>query len=805
MNLNVSRKKPGQSLPLIAFMIVVIIAMVGLSVDVGTAYGKQRQLQNSANAAALSGMSMTMGQRTNQEVWDSIKRSLAANRIDTASTRYRYKADYIFATAKPQLIGQWNMVGSEGMEIVPNANMTRPLNVIRIQVTLEEVFDTYFARVVGRPTLPVNVNGNACPGGYGIGVYPIGVPRMLVKGYHRIYSSRNPNTPLATNTEPWNSVASGEWDKPAYSNAPTMVGMIVELPIENQGGGTPPGTHIGWLNWNYKSNSNSAQALGTSMTYPGDLQDGFREGPIGDYSVQNNTPNGRLELLDWVDGSTGVKGSNDVDTQLNYLAQQRHVMILPMWSKTTTVNGKSTFYITKMGQFQMIEYGRTGNPKYLRLMYLGDAPGGADGCAKEVPDGTKLCPPNNPNCAPATEKTFGVSGTARVNRVWRTNKPNAASNDIVIVMDESGSMNYDWTDQVTNVVANRRITAARTAVKNFLRNYDLKDDPEARIAFVKFGGTSATRVADWSTACSASQIANECGGPGNKWPTIQQAVDSLNPRGATPGPYGFERAMQQLQTAQTTRASGRPVRKVVIFVTDGVFNICGSIPNTRACPAGQSPPCSLSPSTRCTNSADYNLVEPRPVWQGQQRAAEIKATGASIFTIALKGPCPAGSTECFDPKGLPEMSSGAGYHYEVDDGNALNNIFQLILAKIDNDACLPKEQVDLAPGAKLTLLSPSNPSFKRTTTADGEGRWQFSDLPAGQYVVKADAYSLRSPEDGLTRLYSRVRNALDLGEEGQVSFSLNPQWPQGSVVYGEVLLSLPTDSEGVPLNGCRAP
>jgi hypothetical protein len=233
--------------------------------------------------------------------------------------------------------------------------------------------------------------------------------------------------------------------------------------------------------------------------------------------------------------------------------------------------------------------------------------------------------------------------------------------------------------------------------------------------------------------------------------------------------------------------------------------VCGSFPNTSACRAGQSPPCSLSPSSKCTNSADYNLVEPRPVWQGQQRAAEIKAKGASIFTIALKGPCPAGSTSCFDPKGLPEMSSGAGFHYEVNDANALNNIFQLILAKLDNDQCVPKEQIELAPGATMTLSDPHNPTVRRTTTADAEGRWQFTDLPAGQYVVKANAYTRTSPEDGLTRMYSRVRNALDLAEEGQASFSLNPQWPDRSFVYGEVLLSLHTNQDGTPHNGCTIP
>jgi Flp pilus assembly protein TadG len=801
MHKRLNTKQPGQSLPLLALMIVVIVAMVGLSVDVGNAYGQQRRAQNAANAAALSAMSSVIGNQTNQAVWDNVKRTLAANGVDTDSPNYTYNANYVFpnnTAQKPQLIGQWY----QGAEKVPNATQTRPSNVIRVQVTLSYTMDTNFARVAGRETLTVNVNGNACPGGYGNGVLPIGVPVTPTKNYHQIYAPTNLSTPLSTTSAVWNQVAAGNWDRPSVENGPTMVGNVIKLPIQNEGGGTPSGTHVSWLNWAFANNANGNDALGKSLKYPGDLTVGFREGPVADSSLQSSTPNRQLELQDWVEGTTGVQNGNDVKGELDNLAARKQIVILPMYQASGKVNGKSTFYITKMGRFKIIEHKDTANPKYLMLQYFGDAPAGAEGCSSEA----------NPDDTYIRDKRFAINGVANLNRVWRRNQPDTVSNDIVIVMDESASMAFDWYDNRNNVAeADKRITAAKTAIKTFVQGYDLQDDPEARMAFIEFSGSGGTRnqrarlMVDWQTACNAGQIASGCGSLGNKWKDIQQAADNLSPNGYTPGPFAFERAKEVLQSSPSTRPSGRAVRKILVFATDGVFNVCGSSPNTAACVTGQTVTCTSSNTEYCLNNADYNLVEPRPVWQGQQVAAQIKASGVSIFTIALKPDCPTNSTTCFDPKGLSDMSSGSGYHYQVSDANAMKSIYQLILAKIDNDQCVPKEQIEILPGATVRLSQPSNPSFNKSTTTDTEGKWEFRDLPDGQYRVSVDAVEKLSSEDGYRRLYTRVRNGLNLGEEGYASFTINPQWPDGSGVYGELLLSLPSDANGIPLNGCTTP
>src|SRR5262245_62122168 len=83
MNARLVRSKAsGQTLPLIALVIVVVIAMVGLAVDVGNTYAQQRNTVRSSNAAALSGMSTLIKNGSDTNVYNAIKFSLKSNGIE---------------------------------------------------------------------------------------------------------------------------------------------------------------------------------------------------------------------------------------------------------------------------------------------------------------------------------------------------------------------------------------------------------------------------------------------------------------------------------------------------------------------------------------------------------------------------------------------------------------------------------------------------------------------------------------------------------------------------------------------------
>ncbi len=105
------------------------------------------------------------------------------------------------------------------------------------------------------------------------------------------------------------------------------------------------------------------------------------------------------------------------------------------------------------------------------------------------------------------------------NRVWKTGKSSGTTTyDIVIIMDTSGSMAYDWQDRDVGETgykaANARVNDAKRVIKDFVRDYDIssdKGDPNARIAFVTFGGTTAVVQSGFQTACSSALIGTECG------------------------------------------------------------------------------------------------------------------------------------------------------------------------------------------------------------------------------------------------------------------------------------------------------
>jgi hypothetical protein len=172
------RRSKGQSLPLIALMIVVLVAMVGLSVDVGNTFQEERQAVSASNAASIAGMNTVIrrgASDTNKLVYDSIVNSLNANGIQIAADgvatgeQLRLEAIYIDPQGKP--------IGS----VTPDGNKI-PNNIGYIQVQLSGTVDTYFARVVGRSDLPVAASAYAGQCALGDGVYPIAVDKNLLDG-----------------------------------------------------------------------------------------------------------------------------------------------------------------------------------------------------------------------------------------------------------------------------------------------------------------------------------------------------------------------------------------------------------------------------------------------------------------------------------------------------------------------------------------------------------------------------------------------------------------------------------------------
>ncbi len=805
MKVRRSRRVRGQSSILLALMIVVLIGFIGLSVDVGNAYGQQRRVQAAANAGALAAMGSVLANNTNNGVWSDVQRTLVGNRIN-ATAPYSYRVDYVKTDGTVETLGEWN--GSTSY--VPNGSSAAPANIDRIQVTATEKVSTFFARVLGTSELPVSANGVACFGDYGFGVYPLGVPITLrppagTTPGHTVFLSNG--TQLSSTDSRY-----GKWGS-------AMQGMTIRFPIA-QGNDFIAGIHVPWLNWGgqdqtvngvtYTSvpGANSASTLGAAWTYPGTLSNGFLEAISADSAKPNTKPMRKLQRGDWISGDPGVKAT--LKDQLDTMRTNRTDVVLPFYDVSNGTNGSNAAYhAVNFGHFNIANFDLTGSPKYIDLLYLGNATTAPQSCGSEVsaswrnPQGTPVLP--------SPGKQFNIAGQAQMTRVWRTGiSSNTTSYDIVLVMDTSGSMARDWYERSYGDTGfqGSRINDAKQVVSDFVKGYDISaatGDPDARMAFVTFGGTTdagndpAVVRVNWTTACSLTAILTNCGGTSLKWPTIQSSANAMSASGYTPGPIAFEEVENLLRNKRTPPA-GKKYAQVVVFATDGVFNVCGTDRGVQSCTYGK-----LS-NANYVRDAGYNAVSGRPIWQAQQVAARIKNSGARIFLVAEQASCALNDSDCFDTTGMMDMSSGSGYYYSASDGSALSSIYGLIQDHIVNDTCVPHETTQPAANVTVVLTQPNNPTWSMSTTADSSGNYSFGRLPAGEYVLKVNpSPTVTSSEDYLARTYSRLRNSRNLSEEGQASIYINPQFPNGSTVYSQVMLSLPFADDGSLNNGCTMP
>ena len=125
--------------------------------------------------------------------------------------------------------------------------------------------------------------------------------------------------------------------------------------------------------------------------------------------------------------------------------------------------------------------------------------------------------------------------------------------DIVLVLDQSGSMAYDFNGNKTNNDTARRQYAMKEAVNNFI-DKAYSENGTHKMAIVTFS-EDAAQLANWTTVDASGRT------------TLINSVEGLDdtPSGATNVAAGMQKA-QTLLNAQTNSDS----QKVVIVFTDGV-------------------------------------------------------------------------------------------------------------------------------------------------------------------------------------------------------------------------------------------
>ena len=134
--------------------------------------------------------------------------------------------------------------------------------------------------------------------------------------------------------------------------------------------------------------------------------------------------------------------------------------------------------------------------------------------------------------------------------------------DIVLVLDQSGSMAYNFNGKQTAQNKDRRQYAMKNAVKTFINSVADRYDAESsdhRMAIVTFGDDASTLVG-WT----------QVNGTGKD--TLTTAIDGLpkRPSGGTQTGKGMQRAQTLLGNSNYTGSNQAQRTQVVIMFTDGV-------------------------------------------------------------------------------------------------------------------------------------------------------------------------------------------------------------------------------------------
>ena len=267
-----SRGQRGQTLAVVAMMLVILIGSLALVVDLGHAFAQRRAMQNAADAAALAGA-----------------RALAlAEGADTArAVAFEYAV---------------HRGGAETCAVT--------LDDTTVTVVVSRTFGTYFASIIGVPTMPVAAQAKA--------------------GYTIPTSWTGDLLPIALHTNALTLTGTIRiWDDDKAASDPAR-GIIAD-------------GQRGWLN--------------------------FNGGSVGDSEIVDWVTNGypgRVEVDSWVNGTPGTKTAalHAMD-----LVRTHTVIFVPVYDGTRAGqlgSGSLDYRIVAFAAFYVTKVVDTGNPKYVQ-------------------------------------------------------------------------------------------------------------------------------------------------------------------------------------------------------------------------------------------------------------------------------------------------------------------------------------------------------------------------------------------------------------------------------------------------------
>jgi hypothetical protein len=563
----VRQRTRGQSIPLIALMVVILFAMVGLSVDVGNTFAQERKAVAAGNAAAIAGMDAYIkggNAPDDAAVKSAIENTLDANDIvrGDENDQIQYEATYL---------------DSKGAPLVEVGTGTAPLDASFIQVKMNGRVNTFFARITGRNDLPLDSNAYAgrCPPTSG--VYPIAVSRELLNSTGDYFVNPNETGGQPTYGEMGGLEYFGKTWRRIYIGGGSSGGKIsfVRWNNNNAAGGIP---------------ASSEQALINSLSGDGNLDEGFEElpaWPTGAGAEPENYPDlpNRLGGGDWIYGAPENLGA--ITSLLNEHKANGTYMILPTYNEVLGTGSDAIYLVSTLYAFVIKDIGSDANGSWIELIALGDPSSQSTSCA--------ATPPSQPRLY-SLKVPVGIYPQTSL-------PPERKPIQYMVVLDVSGSMSSNFngqcnnqgnvrqceigppgspppdgilgtgTDHWWNPSSERRIAIAKDAMERLIELMNMPGNPSYNPAFpsdemalVWFNQEQKTSMSkswnsDPATLKASVRAAGATGG------------DQLRTNGGTNGAAGLYRgALLLKQRPATIRYNNQTweYKRVVIFITDGV-------------------------------------------------------------------------------------------------------------------------------------------------------------------------------------------------------------------------------------------
>ena len=696
-------KRSGQSIPIIALIIVVLFAMVGLAVDVGNTYAEQRSAVRASEAATLAGMTTLLETNNDANVWTAVQNSLKSNKIEIAA----YQSGVAQTSDNRLVTAQYLKSDGNPLCYVGSCSGGDLNNVAYIQVRVDGFTSTYFARVVGRDTLPIHAQAFAGKCSPTTGVFPIA-----------IQSSYLDQDFFKPPSDPDEQLHYGLYSDENYQQKYQR--RIYEKFDVNTSGG------FGFIRWKADNNTGNASYTADGLTGDGNMDLGFEEAPwpagttLGAQPAGYPAHPGALNSTDsdWIYANTGVM--NGLEPQFDALITNRTRMLLPIINGEAGSGANAEYHVARLGAFILRGYGQEktqdydghGHPekgKYFDFVYVGDV--GAIAC-------------NITNIVKTTN--LGLTGTVFL-RPRYTIPPLAHQPvEYTVVLDTSGSMTWNFNGQAKSgstiyqcgSSTNPALEAQRAQDASYCDKNEPKWSPasERRIAYAKnalqnfislLEPYDAMQIIGFSgdknnTGVAATTTDWVYGSPAGKQ-TLKDAVlaAGANPNtpydvaGGTPSATGLYQARQLIAASPNKSViDGRDFKKVVLFLTDGVANYFRNYKNS---PFGWYN--DSSDNASCKNLANTDEIPScqigmtntnpsyeRPITAMASEATEIKKLNdgnTQIYVIALAGvPATGLSTDVASQSTFP-------YYSEATQGSQVQDIFNAINDSVENPTCLP--------------------------------------------------------------------------------------------------------------------